>query len=75
LQAKKMIDEYLKNIQVSLAMQINYLDHENSTNPFVQDFKMIVLQMSNSIFKRYFITLKKVIYLTDIVFVFEEKIN
>jgi hypothetical protein len=71
---KNIIDDYLKNVFVSFSMKMNYIDHQNSTNPFVDDFKMITFPMSSTIFKRYFLRLQKVIYMTDLGLIFEDKI-
>jgi hypothetical protein len=70
---KQYIDNFLKSVTISVGLKVNYLDHQNTINPFVENFKIMAFPMSNTIFKKYFVTLKNVIYTSDLGLIFEEK--
>jgi hypothetical protein len=71
---KQFIDEYLKSLTFGLGLKVNYLNHQNTTDPFIQDFKLMAFHMSNTIFKKYFVSFKNAIYTSDLGMIFEDKI-
>jgi hypothetical protein len=71
---KQIIDEYLKSVYFGLALKVNYINHQNTTNPFMEEFRLMSFFMSNTIFKQYYVSFKNVIYTTDLGMIFEDKL-
>lgn len=67
------IENYLKNVFFIFGTPMNYIDNNNVTDPFILKMKGFNLPMSSTMFKRYYIRLRNIIYDTDIGFVFEER--
>jgi hypothetical protein len=69
----KIIEDTVKVSYFGYTQQTNYLDHLNETNPFTSISKTVAFKVSTYINKSYLVTLKNIIYQTDIGLIFEDK--
>lgn len=67
------IENYLKNVFFIFGTPMFNLNHNNVSDPFVFSYKTFNLPMSSTMFKRYYLRLRNVIYDTDVGFVFEQR--
>ena len=73
--SSEQINKTLQNVFFGFGAPIGNLNHNDFDEPLTYSYKYYVLPMSSTIFKRYFLKLRNVIYETDIGLVFEERRN
>jgi hypothetical protein len=69
------IETALSNVKLSVQTIGYEINHQNYSNPFIETVMKFELGMSSTIFKRYSIFQKNIIYETDYGFLFEDKVT
>ena len=70
-----VIEKTLANVFFGFGSLIGNINHNDFENPLAYTYKYFSLPMSSTIFKRYYIKLRNIIYETDMGLVFENKKN